>query len=1231
MAADAAALFKAGDFAAATAAFASLLGGLGGMDAAVALTNRAACHAKLGDKAAAEKDSRSAIAASPEYARAHLRLALSLPLDHDDAAAAVASAIALAAGPPNEEMRALYHAIARASATSRGLRLDRVEIGSVKSVRTSLELNRALGHGNLVVLRPGSYQLGPSLAGGTLVGVGDVVLTASPFCGHAMVVKTGLLQVVNVGLIGDGTAAAACCCHEGTLRLVSCRVIDYAEVGVLVADFCTAYLHSCVFERLTRQAIEVREGGSVDMCDCRIEACKQGVSAYGGALSARLHRCAILNCQMEGVLISGSDVNAATRAQEAQLHPKPKSAAIAVTEQAMNWGRERRQTLSSTIIDCTISGNGSIGISIDYGAQVVIERCAFQMNDPYSILVKGASDLSVFACQFTFAGKSSKSFYVQQCGGRVANLAGVHVAINYGGEVQVCACAFSGPRELGIEEECLGLHARVGGMWSKPALSLQNHFDCCQGLPSLALLGVEAQQIRTPRRKKESTVVAPIVGGALSRIGWTFQRESWSPTATEYYAIGNTQGYDVMGGMLGSPSKIRIFLAGCGDPRNLVATAAAVPAGVAISFVLNDGNVSILARDAVLLHLMATVPPEAMPETVLAVWSSHGLSAAHASALQASCAALAEEPWPDWLRAATGIEGGESSAAAEAPMREACRAWASCSITLSKLLELRKALQAAAPRTASASFALSLSTLDSKDSKANKEVKEYVQTGSLTSQSKLTSPNVTLLLAPSLQYCLYFSSSIFRALPLADARPGTPLSARLLTALAPQLQTVAARLHAGTMDVSVVLGDVLVVGADPASNARFDYIDCSNVADYVSVTSMLQICAPLLCRAPHARVRLESILLYRSSSETEKKTFARDATGLPAQTLASLLGVRFVSSEELTGGVLRMEWASAHANEQEHLSAGGLLLDLAPRFSQVLRDGPSEDAAKWRPIGGGPLALTHLLKVSLGPAVARTLIDALLRIKSCRRGKLFQWELTMHVPRTQSELVSVSFDVAVESSSISHARMRHVHNPLLIAFSRNPLELGDTPFGLVHQLLSSFHLDEYSGMATFAMPANLAAKTASLHVTLCALGRKGLEALNTSRLLSDLPKLSLSTAWRSLDPLPVVLDTSSVFDAKEEDGVWKVAVVSGPLHVAADVLIPKALLESKERVVSAVVAGRELRVTIKSKEGGSVHSTYEVQLPSNVAQGVPMRAKLSRSLGLLCMKIAWVEEALDVA
>jgi hypothetical protein len=437
----------------------------------------------------------------------------------------------------------------------------------------------------------------------------------------------------------------------------------------------------------------------------------------------------------------------------------------------------------------------------------------------------------------------------------------------------------------------------------------------------------------------------------LRRPSSTFQQPGWSPTADQYYAIGNTRGFDITGGLLpasgsaaaaesavaesaGScaaagasavvPSSIRILLAGCGDVRNLLATVAgmqppcaAAAADTAITasnagselgssssssssqhtscdFVLNDGNTSMLARDAVMLHTAAELA--APPEAVLAVWANQGLSEAHWQLLQRSCKALAEEPWPAWLTASSALtrtsplqqqqqgvtadsaevsqlaSAAQQRSDAEQQVRAVCAAWASCSISLSEMLQMREGVNASSVTFATA-VQLSLSALSSSSSSSSysknnaaleKEVRSYIRDGSLPAafssgssssssankQQQQTRANPTFLLGTALQYTVYFLSSIYRAVELAPESPGcTSAAQRLLAAVRPQLAAAAAGLHGGWLKVHLVPGDVLTAataasssstGASNSAAARnveaelqlFDYIDTSNVSDY---------------------------------------------------------------------------------------------------------------------------------------------------------------------------------------------------------------------------------------------------------------------------------------------------------------------------------------------------------------------------------------------------------------
>jgi hypothetical protein len=439
-------LFNAGEFAAAADAFGALLSTLEGTsaDQAVALSNRAACHLKLGDAASAQADCCAAIGVAPLYAKAHARLAAALPAEHKNAPAAIAAAIAFALPkPPSAELLARYSAI-RDSAR-RGLRLPR-EPGEIALASSSIECAAARKRGAaLIVLAPGSYQLGPARAAIALVGVGSVTCTPlhSP---HAVFVEAGeSVQLANVALVGAGIGYCAAV-STGTLTLVGCRVRDYADGAVLVCrPGSLATLVGCTFERCGRHGIEAREGGAIEAFDCVIDGCRQGVFVYGGARSAMLRGCTIVRCQWEGVLASGSEENAATQMQRQmeQLAGRAGGAAEwnAASREAEEWGRTRRAPLSLTVVECVISNNGNLGLSIDFGCQAVIERCEVEMNDPYGCLIEGKSDASFSACRFAYTGKSAASRWAQMAGGgKALALSAIHVAINYGGSVQVVGC-----------------------------------------------------------------------------------------------------------------------------------------------------------------------------------------------------------------------------------------------------------------------------------------------------------------------------------------------------------------------------------------------------------------------------------------------------------------------------------------------------------------------------------------------------------------------------------------------------------------------------------------------------------------------------------------------------------------------------------------------------------------------------------------------------------------------
>jgi hypothetical protein len=312
-----------------------------------------------------------------------------------------------------------------------------------------------------------------------------------------------------------------------------------------------------------------------------------------------------------------------------------------------------------------------------------------------------------------------------------------------------------------------------------------------------------------------------------------------------------------------------------------------------LAFVLNDGNISMLARNAVMLHMI--IEQEAPADAVLAVWANHALTDAQHAVLLRSCWALAEQPWPAWLSADSNIDAAaaaaaaanssqatgdpkstasstdsigrkDSSGTAEAAVRAACAAWSSCTLTMQHLLQERNALAG----TADIAVKLSLSAVTALAGSSNgsgsssssglkiskvlqKEIAEYIHTGSLRISQQggkkelLAQPNLTLFKAPELQYAVYFSSSIFRAVQLTGqtaAAGGVGAAELLLRTVGPQVAAVAAAAQQGTLRVALVPGDILTVATEGRAATQdggcereqaeglFDYIDTSNVSDY---------------------------------------------------------------------------------------------------------------------------------------------------------------------------------------------------------------------------------------------------------------------------------------------------------------------------------------------------------------------------------------------------------------
>ncbi len=325
------------------------------------------------------------------------------------------------------------------------------------------------------------------------------------------------------------------------------------------------------------------------------------------------------------------------------------------------------------------------------------------------------------------------------------------------------------------------MHARAG-MWTKPPNLIGNKFfEPNSRLPPIEKLAASLPMGLNPLEPAPvqfgSHMRAHTSTTALQRICATFQQHAWAPTACEYYFIGNTYGYDVTCSLAPNTDSdtVRILLGACGDIRNLLATVHGMRtkqgATSAVHVVMNDGNTTMLARNAALIYMAAELHADA--QDCLSVWADHVLSTGCNSMLQLAITCLAKDPWPTWLTCAMSLDGSRAQAAEE-QLRGVFDAWSNSDMTVELLLSNREMVLSSDTLRADA-VRLSLDEMrgnmnnDRRVSAWEGEITKYIHTGSL--QGGGDTPNVTALLAPTLQYTVYFSSSIYRAVSLADKMP----------------------------------------------------------------------------------------------------------------------------------------------------------------------------------------------------------------------------------------------------------------------------------------------------------------------------------------------------------------------------------------------------------------------------------------------------------------------------
>uniref|UniRef100_A0A0G4H326 Right handed beta helix domain-containing protein n=1 Tax=Chromera velia CCMP2878 TaxID=1169474 RepID=A0A0G4H326_9ALVE len=448
--------FAAGDFQSARVEYGKALENLSdhgeGENAAVRaviLTNRSLCFLKENCHLEAAAGCRSAITSNCLHGKAHFILAKAIwgdlqrakdeksdrveraeteTTNRAEAGAAIAVAVALTPlkGPEKDcPVRNLHFEITGE------------KWGVVYAVRTPQEFVQAsMRKDSTIVVFPGVYEAPEVQLSRRWIGVGG--------SGQVTVHSTGN-HLVIVGMSMGVGPAFSFECRGVTVRQKNVRpqrsafavtggghlslhdvVVDrYEEVGVL-ASGGNARVRNCRFDRCSRQAIEVREGGSVDVYDCEISRCLQGISAYGGARHVGVFRTRVSSVEKEGIFANGSRENAATRAQRQATGGVLRSyhdgqSGNDVARRAEQWSREMGIDLDVVILDCTIENSRMFGLSLDHGAQVFVHRTSVSGCGHSACFIKGETTVTMNACMVAYP----------------KGTAGIRVGANYNAAIQL--------------------------------------------------------------------------------------------------------------------------------------------------------------------------------------------------------------------------------------------------------------------------------------------------------------------------------------------------------------------------------------------------------------------------------------------------------------------------------------------------------------------------------------------------------------------------------------------------------------------------------------------------------------------------------------------------------------------------------------------------------------------------------------------------------------------------
>mmetsp|Transcript_39033 Transcript_39033/g.112113 ORF Transcript_39033/g.112113 Transcript_39033/m.112113 type:complete len:1194 (+) Transcript_39033:82-3663(+) len=951
------ALFREGEWAAALGEFKQCVGG--GQDSeedkvfhANMLGNCAQCCLNLDRKTDAAEFATASLAVDPSKAKAHYRLAeaisgtdLEKAFMHICCAAALQQATTSGlAAQVKDLFERLRNQLKEATGPGQGKaptvfqekesRMSQLalllpdNVAKVRIVGSAGELQRAFTSHQMIVLRPGFYADtwlnadAIDMRGGKrrwLLGLSEEGVILGK--GHAHVLGSvslrHVIRVDNLTVSDDRrqrTGACFCCAGGTQMMLRHVLIKGCGDSAALCADEeAVLRVEDCVFEDIpSSQAVEVREGGSAVVLRTHIRKCRQGLSIYGGAKDVLLRSVVVQQTAHEGLFFEGALENAATRQQKAFLpdsHANQNEFAKSVADYANLLAQETGLAgkLRALVEGCTIESAGTFGSTCDHGATVVFRGCIFKKCMQKGVLIKGATDVSMAKCAF------------------VENRTALEVGVNYGGDVRIeepslCKNKNDIVDEANTVTSAQKVMMKRMGMWSKPMVvvgkrSVAKATEIAAASELLAACEAQDDVALDAEDPPKRHVAPPLTGTSFSpaRMGPIDEQP-------EYYAIGNTPGFDLLQDIGEKRQHFRVLLGACGDVRNVVETVCGwwrrqgvADDGASLTVVLNDRSASILVRDLVLLELFRTSTSRCVAE----VWGCLGVrpdfAAAVSEVLEKMRTLSDSGGWADFMPFYDGAAASCDVAQWRADMKVVVDSWRQCPLTLEEVRAKRVQLRgysldsnvdisvgsmlgklSAHQQRAAAADKPTAGRKSEKRPSVSDDVKKQVRSylsGHLVVGKKGTALNPTMLEAPFLQpESLYPTSSIYRATGEQDP----------FGYIEDQIHAMRAALDSGRIRVRIASCDIFGLlreaGEAQDGEAPYDVADFSNVADYVGPANILALGG----RVAGKRLFMQQMRTAKMFAEvgdtcrSEAEAWLLQALGCGRDTFAALAGVKLV-------------------------------------------------------------------------------------------------------------------------------------------------------------------------------------------------------------------------------------------------------------------------------------------------------------------------------------------------